>query len=471
MIPFGLIRKELFDVPVHAGSVRDSYGVDAAVTGSALEQLMFAELQMVVPGNGSGPKPTDTVFEAAVLALASNMRNWSEINRQLTDIRRICLRFEPAAVAASPETVEAQLRRVFRGPSGQNDCRAVIRCAQMLDRPELFGAYLQSLEHATRRFLPDDLARAPGVVTAMMAALLGTGNRLPTQLHPASPFALKVPGMGPTLASEFLRNLGWQGFKPDRHVIRLFDYWRVSDRSWDSLVEKARADADGIVRRLPRQSASINRFLFYSRLGELATPEGIPLSRADQLVWLYGAFVLKKRSTETGASASKVDTALPKRRCASAVAANSVNSARQLVVAAADKFPARTSAAQGTPAIDMSPSAAAFIRYCEGRIGEVISRKELVAGVAAMTGKKESAIGPQCFCYNRINLDVERTKALFEWLGHGQYRYLGPDAPYSGFQYWRKSGTKTDVIVGEWIGGVFAQRNSTMGTVPIRREA
>jgi|GEM_PF-6514980 len=182
----------------------------------------------------------------------------------------------------------------------------------MLDRLESFGEYLQALDDATRRFLPEDLALAPGVVTAMMAALLGTGHQLPKQLQPASPFAVKVPGMGPTLASEFLRNLGWQGFKPDRHVMRLFDYWRQSDRSWDPLVERARADVDDITSRLPQQSKAIGTFLFYSRLGELASPSDIPLSRADQLVWLYGAFVLKKRATQSGVVVGAVDAALAK---------------------------------------------------------------------------------------------------------------------------------------------------------------
>ena len=465
MIPFAVIRQDLFDVPKFAERVRDSYGVDVALTGHALEQRMFADLQMAVPGNGSGPRPTATVFKAAVLALASNMRNWSQIHLELDNIRRICLQYEPAAVAASLETVEVQLRNVLKGPSGRrNDCPAVIRWAQMLDRPESFGEYLQSLDDATRRFLPEDLARAPGVVTAMMAALLGTGIRLPPSLHPVSPFAAKVPGMGPTLASEFLRNLGWPGFKPDRHVMRLFDYWRASDRLWDPLVERARAEVDDITRRLPQQSNAIGTFLFYSRLGELASPADMPLSRADQLVWLYGAFVLKKRDTQSGTMASEVDTALSKaERRASLVTASDAKFARPSRVEIAGKFPVPPSDVRGARASAMGPSAVAFVRYCEGRVGEVISRKELVEGVAALTGWKESAIGPQCFCYNRINVDVERTTPLFEWVGHGQYRYLGPDAPYSGLQYWRKSGTKTDVIVGEWISGEFSQRETTKG--------
>lgn len=33
----------------------------------------------------------------------------------------------------------------------------------------------------------------------------------------------KLPGLQFALGSEFFRNLGWNGFKPDRHVIRLLN--------------------------------------------------------------------------------------------------------------------------------------------------------------------------------------------------------------------------------------------------------
>jgi hypothetical protein len=94
--------------------------------------------------------------------------------------------------------------------------------------------------------------------------------------------------MGYVLTSEFLRNLHWNGFKPDRHIKRLIDRWfpgggaTVQDRvtRLHSLVGRRRKD--------------LETYLTYSLVGISASPPGIPLSQVDNLVWLLGAYVEKK---------------------------------------------------------------------------------------------------------------------------------------------------------------------------------
>jgi hypothetical protein len=96
----------------------------------------------------------------------------------------------------------------------------------------------------------------------------------------------KLPGMRFTLASEFLRNLGWTSFKPDRHVTEMFQMWFGSPDEQNLIVE---ADIAAISRvfgrtRIDRSDLSLLRT---SLLGAKKTPPGTPINQSDQLVWLY----------------------------------------------------------------------------------------------------------------------------------------------------------------------------------------
>jgi hypothetical protein len=94
--------------------------------------------------------------------------------------------------------------------------------------------------------------------------------------------------MGYALASEFLRNLGWTGFKPDRHVKRLFDNWLPNGTVE---VEK---EAQDLAQLIGHKDKDLYTYLAYSRLGVRVSPPSVPLSHVDNLVWLLGAYVEKK---------------------------------------------------------------------------------------------------------------------------------------------------------------------------------
>jgi hypothetical protein len=53
--------------------------------------------------------------------------------------------------------------------------------------------------------------------------------------------SLKWPGMGFALGSEFLRNLHWNGFKPDRHIKRLLSRWTIGQISVDQAIGTLRS--------------------------------------------------------------------------------------------------------------------------------------------------------------------------------------------------------------------------------------
>ena len=110
----------------------------------------------------------------------------------------------------------------------------------------------------------------------------------PEVIRPPSLASWKLPGMGAILASEFLRNLGWSGFKPDRHVKRLFDQW------FPDVLEACRPRAHELVTLCGRNTKDAKDFLTYSLVGIAVTPTGRTYSEIDNVVWALGAYVEKK---------------------------------------------------------------------------------------------------------------------------------------------------------------------------------
>jgi hypothetical protein len=94
--------------------------------------------------------------------------------------------------------------------------------------------------------------------------------------------------MGYVLASEFLRNLHWGAFKPDRHFKRLFQHWCPSALS---LVEP---EVQDLQRQLGRHAADLADYFRYSLVGIDATPKGTSITYADNSVWLLAANVERK---------------------------------------------------------------------------------------------------------------------------------------------------------------------------------
>lgn len=100
---------------------------------------------------------------------------------------------------------------------------------------------------------------------------------------------VKWPGMGFALGSEFLRNLGWSGFKPDRHIKRLFHCWIGTRLDADI------APTSEIVQMLiGRRDSLTTENAKYSLIGVEVSPPGYSFSEIDNLVWLLGAYVERK---------------------------------------------------------------------------------------------------------------------------------------------------------------------------------
>jgi hypothetical protein len=102
------------------------------------------------------------------------------------------------------------------------------------------------------------------------------------------PAGIKFPGMGYVLATEFFRNLGFDGFKPDRHVQRLIQRWAPE------VLEACAPAADDLMRALGIRNNDLRKSLWCSLAGQALTPTGTGYSVADNLVWALGAYVERK---------------------------------------------------------------------------------------------------------------------------------------------------------------------------------
>jgi hypothetical protein len=134
---------------------------------------------------------------------------------------------EPGAVPL----IGGKAREVEQGKSA--DAVAIRRWARLLTEVEDYYGYVRDLgsffrQRPQERF---DTSLADFELLLCIAGYLGDSpvshpeiSHLDAAYLP-DPTYWKLPGMRYVLASEFLRNLGWEGFKPDRHIQRLFDRW------------------------------------------------------------------------------------------------------------------------------------------------------------------------------------------------------------------------------------------------------
>ncbi|MCY4477131.1 MAG: hypothetical protein OXC70_03955 [Gammaproteobacteria bacterium] len=229
-----------------------------------------------------------TVFRAAALALASNMRQWSRFLSRRHKFESLLEQYDPIAFSRAVEVNGARLRDVANclgGQTGWGDAKALAKWATMLARVTDYFNALNELKRDMQAGIDD------GEVVPVLAALLGSPRKkLEKQRPPPSGMeSWKAPGMGMVLASEFLRNLHWAAFKPDRHINRLLERW------FPEVVRKKSGRAEILAREiLFCGSKDVITGLNYSLAGMAVTPKDCNFTKADNLVWALGAYVEKK---------------------------------------------------------------------------------------------------------------------------------------------------------------------------------
>ena len=83
------------------------------------------------------------------------------------------------------------------------------------------------------------------------------------------------------------------GFKPDRHIKRLFSLW------FPDVIEASTTRAQELAKMIHSSSKGIREFFTFSIVGMAVTPTGHSFSEVDNLVWALGAYVEKKGKEST----------------------------------------------------------------------------------------------------------------------------------------------------------------------------
>lgn len=288
-----LIEERLFE---NRHTIGPRYGVKEPVDtphGFA-DQLIEAMEQPSVSDPLAHSWTPQQVFHAAVRSLGSNQTDWAKYMSSERALRATLLDFEPALVAAGladepPTLTVGDIERHLHGQYRRSTATRIAAWAKRLaDEPGFYGS-VQRLAEAIkiRGEIEDDHEVFPPLALALAGFVTGFGQRdLVAVGAPARhPQGWKLPGMEFPLVSEFLRNLGWDGFKPDTHVRRLFQQW-LGDRLHD--FDERAAELTAIIGSRSRTAQEI---VCYSLAGVAVTPDGQPASRIDNLVWLVGANV------------------------------------------------------------------------------------------------------------------------------------------------------------------------------------
>jgi hypothetical protein len=285
LIDLDQIRLGLFGTSDHRRRVATKYDVTIAATAEELESAIlksFGQAELSVDDTAHDNR---TIFRAAVRALGSNSRDWRTFMNAEPRLIELTGNYDPQVTASIGATAAPRIQKLIPGQTSGGDARAIVAWAGRLSAVPPYNDFLRSLrDFARKQASVHGILLTGSEITAMVALILGTAPATPFD----SLFPVKSPGMGPTLASEFLRNLGWSGFKPDRHVRRLLTLWFPED-------QQVRKRAEVLARLIGSRRADVTEFLYFSILGAERSSPGMPISHVDNLVWLYGSMVERAR--------------------------------------------------------------------------------------------------------------------------------------------------------------------------------
>jgi hypothetical protein len=302
IIDTGEIKRRLYeDVGIRNRLIRD-YGLDYEPPDpeSFACALLLKLGQAPVKDPLSKTYSNNDVFRAAVRAIGSNSRTWATFLLHETQLSNLLYGYDPEHTnnAVEQGILKAHdLKLCLPGQSSSKDAAAILCWARLLAETCDYYAFVSDLGLAFSH-LAEAVYKRPLSNADFLLCVAGYLGKPPAAwsgeqfLGSAGRSVIlarrKTPGMSYTLASEFLRNLGWTGFKPDRHVIRLFDNWLpYGTAEVDSQVQD-------LVQLIGNNPKDLHVFLAYSSLGIRISPPGVPHSHVDNLIWLLGAYVEKK---------------------------------------------------------------------------------------------------------------------------------------------------------------------------------
>jgi hypothetical protein len=277
-----MVERRLFDCA--KDRICADYGLDVPNSADELSFSVRKTLdQHVVEDPLNQSISNDTVLLAATRALASNSRKWSVYLRNQDAISKLLSYFSVADIARDPPTANA-LSVLLPGQTSNRDSCSILRWITVLAEN---ADYYQSIVGVAKELIErsSQLGTTISQYEVFLCVVECCSN--PPIGRPNS----KWPGMRFALGSEFLRNLGWSGFKPDRHIKRLVKLWipeLVDDNS--ALHDRAIA----LTNIIGNRNRDLIENLVFSLAGIQISPNNYSYSETDNLIWLLGAYVEKK---------------------------------------------------------------------------------------------------------------------------------------------------------------------------------
>jgi hypothetical protein len=228
------------------------------------------------------------MFEAAVRALGSNSRNWCHFLRNETQIRILLEGYDPQAALKSFHNHPDILNKIeshLVGQTSSQDAQSMFMWALILSKR---GDFYKEIVRVSQKLRDDYKALHAETLDDSDLALCIVGHFA----NESCSGAFKFPGMRYILASEFLKNLGWSCFKPDRHVQRLFDKW-FGNQNAALINQEELVNFESLILG-GKEDKELRTFLEYSMLGKTVSPAGSSFSQVDNMVWLLGKYIEKK---------------------------------------------------------------------------------------------------------------------------------------------------------------------------------
>ena len=300
-----LIKQRLYCRDRECRSISRDYGLDNREFQDP-ESFIAALLECLGQAPSDNPlrveHSANKVFEAAVRALASNSRRWIRFLQHREQLEEILCNYDACGFvsrieSANPNGVIDGIADLLGGQTAKRDAEAIVKWARLLcECPDYYRNVIVALALDLCREANDKCRRqlsAAELLPALVGALVSKTKRSRQRCERLKiPCAcIGLPGMRYVLASEFLRNLGWNGFKPDRHVKRLIERWRPP------LAAKQPTECYRSLAGTGERE--FTEFVQYSCAGMALTPPGISYSHMDNLIWLLGAYV-EQAGRETG---------------------------------------------------------------------------------------------------------------------------------------------------------------------------
>jgi endonuclease III len=163
----------------------------------------------------------DEVFKGLLLALLSNSTNWAVVERAIPALSH---QFDNFSLGSYARRTNAQIEGIYQWFKSNRTASVVLRRGLLRLREAAVRLEARSRSSSGLHNYLDNLLKERGGDPIELAVTLG-GERFGL-VH-------KLPGFGVALAAEFLKNVGYDVAKPDRHINRALGcFGWVSFRKW-----------------------------------------------------------------------------------------------------------------------------------------------------------------------------------------------------------------------------------------------